>query len=125
MVDPSEFKKQIRKRIIQDYTIEFLGDDFDEICLQISDTRAQRIYDWIDKAIRNEIQPIPKTSDKKYKQWSVYELLTFIHKLDIKGVEYRILFIKLKNSFYIEFHLGSHKYYDKLRSKLDLTKKDY
>ena len=125
MVDPSEFKKQIKKRIIQNYTIEFLGDDFDDICGQISVTRAQRIYDWIEKAIRNEIQPIPKTSDKKYKQWSVYELLTFIHKLDINGVEYRILFIKLKNSFYIEFHLGSHKYYDKLRSKLDLTKKDY
>jgi mRNA-degrading endonuclease HigB of HigAB toxin-antitoxin module len=125
MVDPSEFKKQIKKRIIQNYTIEFLGDDFDDICKQISDTRAQRIYAWIEKAIKNEVQPIPKTSDKKYKQWSVYELLTFIHKLDIKGTEYRILFIKLKNSFYIEFHLGSHKYYDKLRSKLDLTKKDY
>jgi hypothetical protein len=125
MVDPSEFKKQIKKRIIQNYTIEFLGDDFDDICRQISDTRAQRIYTWIEKAIKNEVQPIPKTSDKKYKQWFVYELLTFIHKLDIKGVEYRILFIKLKNSFYIEFHLGSHKYYDKLRSKLDLTKKDY
>ncbi len=45
--------------------------------------------------------------------------------MDIQGTEYRILLIKLKNSFYIEFHLGSHKYYDKLRSRLELTKRDY
>ena len=125
MVDPTSFKKEIRKRISQEYSIEFLGDNFDDICRHISDLRAEKIYVWIERVIRDEIQPIPKTSNKKYKRWLVYELLTFVHKLDINGIEYRILFIKLKNSFYIEFHLGNHKYYDKLRSKLDLTKKDY
>ncbi len=29
MVEPSEFKKEIRKRVIQEYSIEFLGDNFD------------------------------------------------------------------------------------------------
>jgi len=121
MVDPSEFTDEIKKRILQDYSIEFLGDNFDDICRKISEPRAKKIYFWIERVICNKMQPILKTSNKSYKQWSAYELLTFVHKLDINGVEYRILFIKLKNSFYIEFHLGSHKYYDKLRSRLDLT----
>ena len=125
MVNPDEFKKEIKNRVLQNFSIEFLGDDFDDICKKISDPRAKKIYDWIDKVLKNDIQPVLKASNKNYKSWRLYELLTFVHKLEIKGSEYRILFIKLKNSFYIEFHLGSHKYYDKLRSRLDLSNKNY
>ena len=125
MVDSQTFKEEIRKRILQDYSIEFLGENFEEICKQISDPRAEKIYAWIENVIKNKVQPIIKASDKRYKQWQIYELLTFIYKIEIKNTEYRIIFIKLKNSFYIEFHLGTHKYYDKLRSKLELTPKKY
>jgi hypothetical protein len=125
MVEQETFKKELRKRIAQDYDIEFLGDNFDGICRQISDSQAEKIYAWVEKVIKEEIYPIPKTSDRKYKQWHAYQLLTFVNKLNINSKEYRILLIKLKNSFYIEFHLGTHKYYDKLRSRLDLTPKKY
>jgi len=125
VVDSQTFKEEIRKRILQDYSIEFLGENFEEICKQISDPRAEKIYAWIENVIKNKVQPIIKASDKRYKQWQIYELLTFIYKIEIKNTEYRIIFIKLKNSFYIEFHLGTHKYYDKLRSKLELTPKKY
>lgn len=125
MVDPVSFRKEIKNRILQDYLIEFLGEDFDKIVKEISVARAEKIYLWIEKIIKNEIQPVRKISNKKYKDWRLYELLTFIHKLEINNTEYRIMFIKLKNSFYIEFHLGNHKYYDKIRSKLELTQKSY
>ena len=121
MVNPADFKKEIEKRILQGYSIEFLGESFDKIVKEISLPRAEKIYSWIEKIIKNEVQPVRKISDKKYKSWHLYELLTFIHKLEINNNEYRIMFIKLKNSFYIEFHLGNHKYYDKIRSKLELT----
>jgi hypothetical protein len=47
------------------------------------------------------------------------------YELNINGIDYRILFIKVKNSFFIEFHLGDHKYYDKVRKHLDLKKTSY
>jgi mRNA-degrading endonuclease HigB of HigAB toxin-antitoxin module len=125
MVNPDSFRNEVRKRILQNYSVEFLGENFDDICGQISEPRAEKIYAWIEKVICDRIQPVIKASDKKYKQWNVYDLLTFVHKFEINGSEYRILFIKMKNSFYIEFHLGTHKYYDKLRNKLNLTSKKY
>ncbi len=33
--------------------------------------------------------------------------------------------VKVKNSIYIEFHLGGHKYYDKVRKDLDIKKGNY
>ena len=62
MVDPTSFKKEIRKRILQEYSIEFLGDNFDNICRQISDLRAEKIYVWIERVIRDEIDTHPQKS---------------------------------------------------------------
>jgi hypothetical protein len=53
------------------------------------------------------------------------QLLVFRHPMTIAKNEYRILFVKVKNSFYIEFHLGDHKYYDKVRKSMDLKKTSY
>ncbi|MFH0876261.1 MAG: hypothetical protein V1859_10070 [archaeon] len=55
----------------------------------------------------------------------MHELLTFRHAFNLDNIEYRILFVKVKNSIYIEFHLGDHKYYDKVRKSLGLTKRNY
>ncbi len=62
---------------------------------------------------------------KQYKEWAINDLLTFRYPFSINNNEYRILFVKVKNSIYIEFHLGDHKYYDKVRKELDLKKGSY
>ena len=68
---------------------------------------------------------ISDSSRKPYKEWTISELLTFRYPFSIGNTEYRILFVKVKNSIYIEFHLGDHKYYDKVRKDLDLKKSSY
>ena len=61
-----------------------------------------------------------QTSKKPYKEWMINELLTFRYPFSIRNTEYRILFVKVKNSAYIKFHLGDHNYYDKVRKNLSL-----
>ncbi len=125
MVDVEKFKENIRNRMSQDYRLEFLGDNFVKTVKLLSETKSEKIYEWIENIIKGDIHALSVGSKKKYKDWSVYELLFFRKDMNIKNINYRIFFIKVKNSCYIEFHLGKHKYYDKLRKQLDLTKKDY
>ena len=122
MVDVNLFKTKIEKSLSQEYKVEFLGTNFEKIVNLLSETKAEKIYDWIKKVIERKIQPIVIASKKPYKDWQINELLTFRHQFNIENVEYRILFVKVKNSIYIEFHLGDHKYYDKVRKDLDLKK---
>ncbi len=122
MVDVDIFKKEIEKNLSQEYKIEFLGTNFEKIVNLLSETKAEKIYDWIKKVVERKIQPIVIVSKKPYKDWQINELLTFRHQFSIENVEYRVLFVKVKNSIYIEFHLGDHKYYDKVRKDLDLKK---
>lgn len=51
----------------------------------------------------------------------MHELLVFRYPFSIQNTSYRILLVKVKNSFSIEFHLGDHKYYDKVRTDLNLA----
>ena len=125
MVNPEDFKKTIRRLVSQDYKLEFIGDNFEKIVNLMSETKAEKVYKWVEIIIKRDVQPITVGSKKKYKDWSVYELLFFKKDMNIDNTEYRLFFMKVKNSFYIEFHLGKHEYYDKLRKKLDLTKKNY
>ena len=120
MVDSIEFKSRIGKIVAQNYRVEFLGSNFDKIVNILTDIKAEKIYAWIENVVRNEIRPIVVVSDKMYKEWTVSELLTFRYPFSIGNTEYRILFVKVKNSIYIEFHLGDHKYYDKVRKELNL-----
>lgn len=125
MVEVEEFKNKIRSMVSQEYSLDFLGNNFEQIVNLISDSKAQSMYDWIQRVIDRKIQPITIGSKKGYKDWKISELMTFRHAFNISNVEYRILFVKVKNSFYIEFHLGDHKYYDKVRGSLDLKKRNY
>jgi len=125
MVESDIFKNKIRELIFQDCKVEFLGENFDGIVRELSDKRAEKIYEWIKSVIEKKIQPISIGSEKNYKNWQINELLVFRHPFTINNNEYRILFVKIKNSFYIEFHLGDHKYYDKVRKDLDLKKSSY
>ncbi|MEA3515231.1 MAG: hypothetical protein U9R34_07155 [Nanoarchaeota archaeon] len=118
MANTKEFKAKIKELITQDYKIEFLGSKFDVIAEMINETKSKEIYQWIKRIINKEIRPIKIVSKKKYKDWQINELMTFRHAFRINNSEYRILFVKLKNSFYLEFHLGNHKYYDKIRKEL-------
>lgn len=125
MVNPDEFKKRIEANISQDYRVEFLGKNFDQIVNLLTENKAEKIYQWAKDIVERKIQPISIGSKKSYKEWAVSELLTFRYPFSIENTEYRILFVKVKNSVYIEFHLGDHKYYDKVRKDLDLKKSNY
>ncbi|MBU1203826.1 MAG: hypothetical protein KKG60_02030 [Nanoarchaeota archaeon] len=124
MVDATEFRTRVTKILSQDYQIEFLGGNFDKIVNFITETKAGKIYAWISEVINENIQPIIISSKKSYKKWKMNQLLVFRYPLNINNIEYRVLLVKVKNSIYIEFHLGSHKYYDKVRKDFDLTRKN-
>jgi hypothetical protein len=125
MVNPTEFKESIKKIISQEYQIEFLGDNFDKIVNLLTETKAEKIFSWLNEVLKQNITPLSVVSKKQYKQWEIKELLVFRYPMVISNNEYRILFVKVKNSFYIEFHLGDHKYYDKVRKNMDLKKSSY
>ncbi len=125
MVDAEKFKRNIKGIISQDYNIEFLGKNFNKTVNLLTETKAEKIYQWIFKVVKKEIQPITIGTKKPYKKWSVNQLLVFRYPLNIDKTEYRILFVKIKNSIYIEFHLGDHKYYDRVRKDLNLKKGGY
>ena len=118
MVEAQEFKKRIEDTLSQEYKIEFLGTNFDEIVSFLTEGKAEKIYFWLNEVLQKKIQPIVTGSKKSYKNWQINELLTFRYPFSIGNTEYRILFVKVKNSIYIEFHLGDHKYYDKVRKDL-------
>lgn len=99
---------------------EFLGTHFDEITRLLSISLEKKIYGWLSKVVRKKIQPIAIGSKKPYRQWAMSDLLVFRYPFVIGKAQYRILLVKVKNSVYIEFHLGNHKYYDKVRKELDL-----
>lgn len=121
-MQPEEFKAKVRSIVSQDYQLEFLGDNFDQIVALLTNTKATKICAWLGEVLKKEIQPITIGSDKAYKDWKMNQLLVFRYPMTIGNNEYRILFVKVKNSFYIEFHLGDHKYYDKVRKRMDLKK---
>ncbi|HLC47079.1 MAG TPA: hypothetical protein VJI75_05085 [Candidatus Nanoarchaeia archaeon] len=125
MVNPEDFRKKLEISISQDYKVEFLGKNFDQIVNLLTESQAEKIYQWIKDIVDRKIQPIFIGSKKPYKDWIVNELLTFRYPFSVENTEYRILFVKVKNSFYIEFHLGDHKYYDKVRKDLNLKKRGY
>lgn len=122
MVNPEEFKMRVEEIISQEYHIEFLGNNFDQIVRLLTDTKADKIYQWIGGVVKENIGPIVIAAKKPYKEWTIDQLLTFRYPFSIENTEYRILFVKVKNSVYIEFHLGDHRYYDKVRKNLDLKK---
>ncbi len=121
MVASEEFKKKIKELISQEYQIEFLGTNLDHIIELLTEIKAQKIYQWIEEILQRKVQPIVIGSKEPYKEWNANELLTFRYPFSIGNTEYRILLVKVKNSVYIEFHLGDHKYYDKVRKNLALT----
>ncbi len=121
MANPRVFKTKIESALSQDYKVEFLGKNFDQIVKLLTDSKAEKIHQWINDVIERKIEPIYVGSKKQYKEWAVSELLTFRYPFSINNTEYRILFVKVKNSIYIEFHLGDHKYYDKVRKNLSLA----
>ncbi|MFA6460915.1 MAG: hypothetical protein WCV90_01500 [Candidatus Woesearchaeota archaeon] len=125
MVNSKEFKDKIETSISQEYKVEFLGNNFDQIVNLLTESKAEKIYQWIKDIVDRKIQPITIGSKKPYKEWAINELLTFRYPFSIENTEYRVLFVKVKNSVYIEFHLGDHKYYDKVRKELDLKKSNY
>ncbi len=125
MVNPEEFKKRTTEIVSQDYQIEFLGKNFEHIVNLLTEEKAEKIYSWLNEVFNKNVQPITIGSKRPYQEWSINELLVFRYPFNINNIEYRILFVKVKNSFYIEFHLGDHKYYDKVRKDLDLKKSSY
>lgn len=126
MVEPKVFRERVIDIMSQDYKIEFLGEDFDNAVGLLSETKAAKVYHWVQQVVDEKIAPIMKNiQNRKYKSMPLNQLMSFRKEIQISGNDYRIMVIKIKGSYYIEFHIGKHKYYDKLRKDLGLTKKDY
>ncbi len=125
MTNPEDFKRRISESISQEYEVEYLGKNFDQIVIILTEVKVEKIYQWVKDIGVKKIQPITIGSNKTYKEWEVCDFLAFRYPFSIGLTEYRILFVKVKNSVYIEFHLGDHKYYDKVRKDLDLKKSSY
>ncbi len=125
MVDSQKFRKRVEELLSQDYKVEFLGNNFDEVVNLLTDSKAEKIYCWVEEVLGKNIQPIFVGSKKQYKAWVINELLTFRYPFSVGNTAYRVLFVKVKNSIYVEFHLGDHKYYDKVRKELDIKKNNY
>lgn len=125
MVNADDFKQKIEQILSQQYKVEFLGKNFEQVVNLISETKANDLYNWLSEAVSKKIQPIIVGSKKPYKEWTVNQLLVFRYPFKINNIEYRVMLVKVKNSIYIEFHLGDHKYYDKVRKDLDLKKTSY
>lgn len=123
MVDPDDFKARVLSLLPQDYAIEFLGADFSGIVQRLTDKQTESIYGWLAQVVRREFQPILVASKRTYKAWPINQLLIFRHPFTLGLTQYRILLVKVKNSVYIEFHLGDHKYYDRVRKGLDLSRR--
>lgn len=120
MIAPDDFKKEIKALVFQDYRIEFLGDGYCEL----TEKQAEEIYTWIKNVVAKKIIPVLTQSPKKYKNWKINDLLSFIKKINISKQEKRVILIKVKNEDFIEFHMGKHEYYDRLRKQLDLTSRN-
>lgn len=108
MVIVNKFKIDIQKTLKQ--PVEFIGENFDDIVKNLSTNKANRIITWTKNVKEQHIQPILKHSNKKYKEWHISELMSFRYPFQIQNQKYRIILIKVKNSYYIEFHIGNHKY---------------
>lgn len=72
-------------------------------------SQADNLLDWCELVAKKEIQAKPS---KKYKN-----IILFIRKL---GSTNRCIVIKVKNGKFVEFHLGDHEYYDKLKKMIGL-----
>jgi hypothetical protein len=120
MTDPIQFKREIQEKLSQDYNIEFLGNNFDKIVLEINKKLKEKIILWIKDINKKLVIPLSVNINKNYKKWIIKDLLVFRLPFSINNIEYRILLVKVKNSVYIEFHLGKHNYYDKIRKDLGL-----
>jgi len=58
MVSSDNFKNKIEQIISQDYKVEFLGNNFDQIIGILTDTKAEKIYNWVENVVKNKFQPI-------------------------------------------------------------------
>ena len=67
MVDPIIFKHKIESLLSQQYKVEFLGKNFDQIVLQLTEVKAEKMYVWIEEVSQRKVQPLVVGSTKKYK----------------------------------------------------------
>jgi hypothetical protein len=72
MINTDDFKKRITEMLSQDYRLEFLGDNLEEIVHLLSDTKAEKIYQWVQEIVALNIRSIVVGSSKIYKEWKTH-----------------------------------------------------
>ena len=113
MATSTQFKANIEKIIGQTRAIKFKGDDFDLCVSLLTSEKEQEIYGWVKEVLANKIVPIlTKTKE--------HSLLVFRKPLSLPNGRNRILLVKLKNSHYILFNMGSHDNYDRMSKELNI-----
>ena len=117
-MDYSLFCRVVREELSSD--VSFLGNNHKEIVQKISNQQFSNIFSWLKRIVSQEIRALHPKRGQQYKGVPTNELLVFRYALNIEGVAYRVLLVKIKNEFFWEFHLGKHDYYDDVRKKLSL-----
>jgi len=113
MVTSKQFKRNIEKIIDQSRNIKFKGDNFDDCVSLLSKKREKDIYRWVKDVLKRKIQPIPQKKKK-------HDLLVFRKELNLENGKNRILLVKIKNSYFVLFNMGSHDNYDRLSKELKI-----
>ena len=103
----NQYKEVIRTILASN--IQFDG-HFEQIINNLSEEKQQKILDWVKNCHLGLVRPEPC---KNYPN-----LITFIYKSNDNKI--RGLLTKEKNSYFIEFFLDNHKYYDRKRKYLGL-----
>ena len=77
MVKPESFRRSIKRLLSPEYEVEFLGNKFEQTVRLLTERAAERIFSWIEKAIKKDFRPITIKSQKQYKNWFMHQLPVF------------------------------------------------
>lgn len=104
-MDAEQLKNKIRELLGQNISF---NKEFDT-CAENIKNIEDNLIEWCARLKKGDIEfkPSPKRDD----------CIVFIKKI---GSSNRCIIIKIKNGVFVEFHLGDHAYYDKLRKELGL-----
>ena len=79
----------------------------------LTSKKEQEIYAWVKDVLAGKIIPIPQKTKE-------HTFLCFRKALSLANGKNRILLVKLKNSDYVLFNMGSHDNYDRLSRSLKI-----
>jgi len=99
-MNPSVFKERV-VALLGDH-VEFLGPSFDDIVGALTPGAEERIFAWVDGVVGRHGKMLHPKPRRRYKGYETHNLIVFRTDFSLEGAPYRILLVKVKNSWYIE-----------------------